>query len=42
MICVYVFVFIGNFVVGFDVLGVVLVFIDGILLGDVVEVSLVE
>lgn len=29
VLCVYVFVFIGNVSLGFDVLGVVFVFVDG-------------
>lgn len=33
-VVVYVFVFIGNVSVGFDVLGVVVFLIDGMLFGD--------
>lgn len=38
-VVVYVFVFIGNVSVGFDVLGVVVFLIDGMLFGDWVKVE---
>lgn len=39
---VFVLVLIGNVSLGFDVLGVVFVFVDGIKLGDEVEIKVVE
>lgn len=42
MVKVYVLVFSVNMSVGFDVLGVVVIFVDGMLLGDVVFVEVVD
>lgn len=42
MVKVYVLVFSVNMSVGFDVFGVVVIFVDGVLFGDVVMVEVVE
>lgn len=42
MVKVYVSVFSVNMSVGFDVFGVVVIFVDGVLFGDVVMVEVVE
>lgn len=42
MVKIYVLVLIGNVSVGFDVLGVVVLLVDGILLGDCVSVIVLD